>query len=127
MKKSWTEEIGRDLVALGSIPFYFLVIIRSIIGRYSIFVYQMLIAAIAIFILCFIIKNSNLYVARSLVIVVFTSLFYKEGIYTFFVSLVWILLLIPAYNIKKNIGYLFRGIIIGALSFLAGYYGALLL
>ena len=78
MKTLWLKGIARDLLALGSIPFYFLVVIRAVIGKYNIFVYQMVIAAVIIFILYFIMKNSNIHVARSFVAVIFTSLFYKE-------------------------------------------------
>ncbi len=127
MKTLWLKEIARDLLALGSIPFYFLVVIRAIIGNYNIFVYQLVIAAIIIFILYFIIKNSNLHVARSLVAVVFTILFYKDIIYTVFASLIWVLLLISAYYIKRNIVFVYRGVIIGVLSSLVGYYGTLYL
>ena len=127
METSWLKEIARDLLALGSIPFYFLVIIRAIIGKYNIFVYQMLIAAVAIFVLYFIIKNSSTHIARSLVAVVFTSLFYKEMLYTFFATLIWVLLLISAYHLKRSFGSVFRGVIIGLVSSLAGYYGTLYL
>lgn len=123
----WLKEIARDLLALGSVPFYFLFIIRAIIGKYNVFIYEMVIAVIAIFILYFIIKGSNMHVARSFVAVIFSSLFYKDVIYTFFAGLMWILLLISAYYIKRKISHIFRGIIIGVLSTLAGYYGALYL
>ena len=124
MKTVWLNEIARDLLAFGSIPFYFIVVIRAVIGKYNIFVYQMLIAAIAIFILYFIIKNSNLHVARALVAVVFTSLFYKEMLYTVFASLIWVLLLISAYHIKRKFSPIIRGIAIGILGSVVGYYGA---
>ncbi|MDP3766006.1 MAG: hypothetical protein Q8R04_05830 [Nanoarchaeota archaeon] len=127
MKTLWLNEIARDLLALGSIPFYFLVVIRAVIGKYNIFVYQMLISAAVIFILYFVIKNSNLHIARAFVAVAFTSLFYKEMLYTVFASLIWVLLLVSAYHIKRNIGPVFRGIIIGSISSLTGYYGALYL
>jgi len=127
MKSSWLKETARDLIALGSIPFYFLVVIRAIIGKYNAFIYQMVISAIAIFILYFIIKNSNLHVARSLVAVVFTSMFYKEAIFTIFASFVWVLLLISAYYIKRNVGFVLRGIIIGIVSSVVGYYGTMAL
>ena len=127
MSKSWLKETARDLLALGSIPFYFLVAIRAVIGRYNIFVYQMVIAAIVIFILYFLIKDSNMHVARSFVAVVFTSIFYQELVYTFFASLVWVLLLISVYYIKRNISDIIRGIIIGVSSSLAGYCGAIYL
>ena len=102
--KSWLKEIARDLLALGSIPFYFLVVIRAVIGKYNVFVYEMVIAAAAMFILYFIIKNSNLHVARAFVAVIFTSFFYKETIYTVFASIIFVLLLISAYYIKRKIG-----------------------
>ena len=127
MKTYWLKEIARDLLALGSIPFYFLVVIRAVNGKYNIFVYQMLIAAVIIFILYFIIKNSNMHIARALVALVFTSLFYKEMLYTVFATLIWLLLLVSAYHIKRNIGQVFRGIIIGVISSLSGYYGTLYL
>mgnify|MGYP001580589538 CR=1 FL=1 len=122
MKNAWTKEIARDLTALGSIPFYFLVLIRAIIGKYNLFVYHLLIAAIAIFIFYFIIKNSDLHVARSFAALIFVSLFYKEMIFTVFASLVWVLLLVSAYYLKRNIGFVFRGIAIGAIGSLGGYY-----
>ena len=126
MKQSWLKEFARDLLALGSIPFYFLVVIRAVIGKYDVFVYQMLIATVVIFILYFIIKDASMHIARSLPALVFTSMFYKEMFFTVFASLIWILLFISAYYIKRNIGFVVRGLIIGVISSLAGYYGALL-
>src|SRR3989338_8308530 len=116
MKTSWLKEIARDLLALGSIPFYFLVVIRAVIGRYNVFVYQMLIAAVVIFVLYFIIKNSSIHVARALAAVVFTSLFYKETLYTVFAALIWVLLLVSAYYLKRSLGFVLRGIVTGIIS-----------
>ncbi len=127
MKTLWLKEIARDLLALGSIPFYFLIVIRAVIGKYNIFVYQMLIAAIVIFILYFVIKDSSTHIARALVALVFTSLFYNEMIFTVFAALIWVLLLISAYFLKRKISYVVRGIVVGIISSLAGYYGALYL
>ena len=127
MKSSWLKETARDLFAFGSIPFYFLVVIRAIIGKYNVFVYQMIITAIVILILYFIIKDSNLHIARAFAIIVFTSIFYKAMLYTFFAALVWIVLLVSAYYLKRKIGSILRGIIIGLLGSLIGYYGTLYL
>ncbi len=123
--KKWLKEIARDLLALGSIPFYFLVVIRLVIGDYRIILYRIIIAFIVISLLYFVIKDSDLYVARSLALLVFTSMFYNEIIFTFFTGIVWVLLLFAAYYVKRKIGAMFRGIIIGAISSLVGYYGGL--
>ena len=127
MKKTWLKETARDLFAFGSVPFYFLVVVRAIIGKYNVFVYQMVIAAIVILILYFIIKDSNLHIARAFAIIVFTSIFYKAMLYTFFAVLVWILLLVSAYYLKRKISPILRGVIIGLLGSVIGYYGTLYL
>lgn len=121
--KRWLKETARDLFAFGSVPFYFLVVVRAVIGKYNVFVYQMIIAAIVILMLYFIIKDSNLRIARAFAIIVFTSIFYKAMLYTFFAVLVWVLLLVSAYYLKRKIGSILRGIIIGLLGSVVGYYG----
>ncbi len=120
--KSWLKEISRDLLALGSIIFYFLVVIRAIIGKYNIFVYQMLIAISIIFILNFIIKGSNLHIARAFVALVFTSTFYKEELFTIFAGAVWILMLLSAFYVKRKMSPIFRAIVISAISTVIAYY-----
>ena len=125
--KRWIKETARDLLAFGSIPFYFLVVVRAVIGKYNVFVYQMIIAAIVILILYFIIKDSNLHIARAFAIIVFTSIFYNAMLYTFFAVLVWILLLVSAYYLKRKISPILRGIIIGLLGSVIGHYGTLYL
>ncbi|MBI3027212.1 hypothetical protein HYY70_03790 [Candidatus Woesearchaeota archaeon] len=121
MKKQ-LREMARDLLALGSIPFYSLVIARAVVGKHNLFVYQTVIAAIAIFIFYLIIKDSNLHVARSFAALVFVCLFYKEMVFTVFASFVWVLLLISAYYLKRSIGSIIRGIVIGVMSSAAGYF-----
>ena len=122
MKKLWLRESARDLLALGSMPFYFLVVIRVLILKDKIFIYQLSIAAISIFVLYFIIKGANLHIARSLVVLVFVNLVYKETIFGIFSALVWILVLISAHYLNKSTSSIFKGIVIGATSSLVGYY-----
>lgn len=122
MKKLRLNEFARDFLALGSMPFYFLVFIRVLILKEKIFIYQLLIATISIFILYFIIKEANLHIARSLVVLIFTNLVYKEALFVIFSVLVWILVLISAHYLKKTSNSIIKGIAIGIVSSLAGYY-----
>ena len=78
MKKNFLKEYARDLMAFGSIIFYAIVLVRATIGDFMPFVAQLLIALIILIIFPLIIKHTNLYIARALVLVVFTSLFYKD-------------------------------------------------
>ena len=127
MEKLWLKEFARDLLALGSIPFYFLVVIRALIVKNNIFIYQIITAAIAVFVLYFIFKDANLHISRSLVVLVLVNLFYKETIFGIFSVLVWALVLFSAYYLKKSTSSIFKGIAIGIASSLAGYYIAPLL
>ena len=122
MKKDWKYEIARDSMAFGSILFYFIVIIRAIIGEYMPFVYQLLIAITILIILSLVIKNANHHLARAFVVVVFTSLFYKDVPFTIFAALVWIFMIGSAFYIKENKKSIYRGIVLGIIAALVGYY-----
>lgn len=126
MPKNWKKEIARDTIALGSIPFYSIVIIRAVIGRYSPFVYQLLIALAIIFVLSKL-KNANQHIARGLVLVVFSSLFYKDRLYTVFVSLLWIGMIFSSLYLKVNGREIANGAIYGIVSTAISYYAVSLL
>ncbi len=126
MPKNWKKEVARDTLALGSIPFYFLVVVRAVIGKYAVFVYQVLIAIIVLFILSKLIKNSNLHIARGLVLFVFTSLFYNDLFYTSFVALVFLIMLVASAYLKEEKAKIAKGVLLGIITSLISYYLAML-
>ena len=127
MKKNWKYEIARDSMAFGSILFYLIVLVRSLIGEYLIFVYQLLIAIIILIISSFIIKNTNHHIARAFVLVVFTSIFYKDNLFTIFAALLWIFLIGSAFYIKENKKSIYKGIVLGIVVTLVSYYLSLVI
>ena len=120
---NWKKEVARDCIALGSIPFYIIVLIRAIIGEYAIFVYQLLIAFLILFGLSRIIKY-DVYVARVFILFLFTSLFYEVLLYTSFAFLLWILVIASSWYLKVKKELLFKGIVFGLLVGLVSYYFA---
>jgi hypothetical protein len=122
MAKDWKKEISRDCIALGSIPFYFIVMIRSIIGKYAIFVYQLLIALVILIVLSKIVKKSDMYVARTFVLVVFTSLFYQHNLYTIFAFLLWGLVIVSSNYLKVKKNVIIKGAILGIIGSGIAYY-----
>tara|TARA_Y100000031_G_scaffold39651_1_gene44632 strand:+ start:296 stop:679 length:384 start_codon:yes stop_codon:yes gene_type:complete len=127
MKENWKYEIARDSMAFGSILFYLIVIIRSLIGEYMIFVYQLLIAIIILIISSFIIKNANHHLARAFVLVIFSSLFYKDYLFTVFAVLVWFFMIGSAFYIKLNKKSIFKGIVLGVIAALLSYFLSLVI
>jgi len=126
MKKEWKKEVARDILALGSIPFYFIVIVRALIVGYKPFLYQLIIAALLLFLLSLFIKKANFYVARSLILLVFTTLFYKEIEYTVFASLLWILLVASSAYLKVKVKEIVKGFFLSIVSTVAAYLLSLL-
>tara|TARA_Y100000310_G_C20689727_1_gene821419 strand:+ start:1670 stop:2053 length:384 start_codon:yes stop_codon:yes gene_type:complete len=117
-----SKEIARDVLALGSWVFFILVIARAAIKPYRPFLDQLIIAGIVLLIIGIFWKKANGYVARGIVLVVFTSIFYQSLIYTYFVILAGIALLWSSWYLEKDwrrIGY---GLIVGAIGIGAGYY-----
>ena len=122
MKKDWKYELARDGMAFGSILFYIIIMARSLIGEYMVFVYQLSIAIIILIISSFIIKGANHYLARAFVLVVFTSLFYKDNLFTIFAALIWVFMILSAFYIKENKKSIFKGVVLGIVVTLASYF-----
>ena len=122
MKNNWRHEFARDSLAFGSILFYFIVIIRAIIGDYMPFVYQLLVALVIIYILSFVVKKANRHIARAAPLVVFTSIFYKDNLYTTFAFLLWVFMILAAVYIRESKRGIIKGIIFGIIASFFSYY-----
>jgi len=103
------------------------VMARSTIGEYLAFVYQLLIALAFLMLSSFFIKKANHHLARAFVLAVFTSLFYKDAPFTVFAALVWVFMTGSAFYIKENKKSIYRGIVLGIIASLVGYYSSLLI
>ena len=121
-KENWKQELARDSMAFGSILFYFIVIIRAIVGKFMPFVYELLIALAILIVLSFVIKKANHHIARAIPLVVFTSLFYQENLFTVFAVLLLVFMFGAAIYIKEKKEAVVKGIILGLIASLASYY-----
>ncbi|MEW6144037.1 MAG: hypothetical protein AB1598_03355 [Thermodesulfobacteriota bacterium] len=115
------EEIARDVVALGGLPFYLLVLVRAAIGDYVSFLVEVAAALPLLYLLAYFVRGSNLHIARALVLVVFTSLFYKAVPFTIFSTLVWCGMIYSLAYLKSGAREILKGIAIGAVSVIISY------
>lgn len=120
-------EVARDLVALGGLPFYLLVAARAAIGPYPAFLSQVVIALPVLILLARLAPGANLHIARAIILVVFTSLFYKSPLFTVFSTLVWAGMIFSLVRLKAPAGEIVRGIALGAVSAGVGYVLTLLI
>ncbi len=126
MKKGWINEVVRDIIALGSIPFFLLVLVRIWILPNPEFLTQFIIAG-ALFLLSFFIFKINLYSGLALVTLIFSSLHYEDIRYTVFASIVYLGLLASLYYLKEDTVKIIKGIIFGTISAIIGFYAVSLI
>ena len=125
--KEKKKELARDILALGSIAFYFIVIGRALIGPYWAFVYQLLFSAIALLIFSFFIKECDFHLARGLILVVLTIIFYNGARFTIFAVILLFLMIIASLYAGKAKSEALKGLVIGAICAALGYFLAELL
>ncbi len=122
--KNWKKEFARDTLALGSIPMFIIVAARSSLGQYMNFTYQILLAGFILFLFFLISKSLSpqLHLARAIILVIFTSLFYYQKIYTIFASVLLLLILGSLIYLKYETKKIILGILFGLASSGASYY-----
>jgi hypothetical protein len=117
----WKNEGARDLLALGSIPFYIIVMARSLVGEYYLFVFQTLIALIFIHLIGWKLEF-NRHLARMFVLIVFTILFYNQSIFSSFAVIIGLITLGSFFYLKESFKKISFGLVFGVIASLLGFY-----
>jgi len=86
------------------------------------FVYQILLALGISFLLTIFIKNLEARIARGIILVFFTILFYNEKIFTIFALVLLILMIASAVYLKIGKKAIALGVLIGVISSAISYY-----
>ena len=96
MIKNWKKEVARDLMAFGSLPFYFIVFIRSIIGHSTAFTYNLVIGFLILSIFSYFVRDADYYIARAFIMLMYVCFFYMNLLFTLFAFLLYIFIVIAA-------------------------------
>ena len=121
------KEAARDLLAFGSIPFYFIVWIRALIGEFPLHIYGFPIAFVILILLSKIFKNANQYAARGFIITSFVAGFYQQILFSTFAFLLWFIMLASLHYLKNDWNTIIKGALLGIISAGIGYYITLLI
>ncbi len=120
-KREWLKEIARDIVALGSLPFFILVVVRVIILPDQHFLSQFIFAGV-IFLLLMPLVKQNLYSGLGLILLVLVSLYYNNLKFTVFASMLYTGLIISLIYLKTEKQKIIKGVLLGALSTAISYF-----
>ena len=119
-KKEWTKETARDLIALGSIPFLLLTIVRVSTGP-AYYPLQFIISSVLFFILRMIFK-AELHAGLGVILVTFTSIFYRSALFTAFALIVYAGIIVSLFYLKRDKTGILKGILLGSISAGIGYF-----
>ena len=121
MKTEYLKETARDLIALGSLVFFIIVIARIyLLSNYS-YLGQFVLSALIFFPLMFLLK-ANMYAGLGLIVLIFTTLFYNNLNFTIFGIAIYLLLLASLIYLKYDKKKVIIGVILGAISTGISYY-----
>lgn len=118
MKKIWkekTNEIARDLIALGGIPFFVLVVARVWLLSKNYYEFQFIFGAIIFLVLMFLFK-AEVHAGLAFVILVFLTNYYNNFQFGIFASCAYVLLLGSLIYLEKDKKEIAKGILFGGIA-----------
>jgi len=117
---NWKREIQRDILALGSPVFYFLVIARALVGPFWDLANPLLILAPVLYLISRSKLEVDLYLSRSLLMIVVITMHYGDIKFGLFSGLIWLAMVNAASNLGRNKGQITGGILLGAVLAIVG-------
>lgn len=109
------KEIARDILALGSIPLYLIVMARALIGPYWEFLGQLAMGLLVVLALSNFI-NANMHIARGMILTIIVSMFYKDVKFAIFAFILFASMLISTRILKIKTKMVRNALIIGAIA-----------
>jgi hypothetical protein len=121
LKSNWKENVARDFIALGSIPFFILVLVRTYLLDKPYYFSQFIIAGVIFLIIAYILKTS-MYSGMALIALIFTMLYYNDMKYNVFGVIAYLLLIASMFYIKEPKKKILLGVVFGAAATGISYY-----
>ncbi|HEX9594950.1 MAG TPA: hypothetical protein VF996_02385 [Candidatus Saccharimonadales bacterium] len=117
---SWTWEIQRDILALGSPVFYFLVIARALVGPFWDLANPLLVLAPVIYLISRSKLEADLYLSRALLMITVITMHYGDWKFGVFSGLIWLGMVKAASNLGRSKQQVTGGILLGAALAIVG-------
>ncbi len=122
MKFPDLKETARDIIALGGLPFFVIVLIRFfILPDYPYYLSQFAFAGIIFFLLMLLFKP-NLHSGLGLILLVFTILLYEDLKFGILASILYVFLIIALIYLKTEKKKIILGILLGGISSTISYF-----
>lgn len=110
----WIKTAARDIVAIGGVPFFILVLVRVSMLNNPTYFGQFVISGVVFLGTWFLFKQ-NIYSGLGLIVLVFTSMYYDNAIYAAFGTIAYVAALAGLFYLKEDVKKVLMGILIGVV------------
>lgn len=111
--KKWIKQAERDVLALGSVVFYFLVIGRALVGPFWDLFTPLIIVAVILVTVNQFYKDIDLYLTRAMVVGSMTTQHYSDVIFGLFALVLLAVMVFASYNQGNSRPKIIRGLMLG--------------
>lgn len=115
MSPQWVREVQRDVLALGSVVFYLLVVGRSLVGPFWDLVVPLLVVAAGLILAYPLLRHIDLYVTRAAVIAVLLTKHYDDDVFGLFAAVAFVALVVFAFQLGRPRATILRGLALGVV------------
>lgn len=109
------KQLACDILALGSIPLYLIVMARALIGPYLEFLGQLAIALLVVLALSYFI-DAHMHISRGMILTIIVSMFYRDVKFTIFAFILFGAMLIGTRILKIKTKMVRNALVIGAIA-----------
>lgn len=114
LSQGWIQEVERDVMALGGVVFYVLVVGRALVGPYWDLAVPLLVLGAALLVGYPLLRTTDLYLTRGLVVAVLVSRHYEDPVFATFAAVIYGLMTFFAPRLGHSAPSITRGVALGA-------------
>ncbi len=119
--EDWLQNVERDVMALGGVVFYALVVGRSLVGPYWDLVTPLLVLGAVLLAAYPLLRSTDLYLTRALLVGVLVSRHYDDPIFATFTAVIYVLMIVAAVRLGRPHADVTRGVALGVVASTIGW------
>jgi len=121
LSETWVREVERDVLALGGAVFYFLVLGRSLVGPFWDLVVPLLVVAGLLIVALPLLRGTDLYLTRAMVVAVLISRHYDDVVFAIFAAVIFALMVLFAFRLDRPRSAILQGLLLGTVLAVGAY------
>ena len=120
--ETWVREVQRDVLALGGVVFYLLVLGRALVGPFWDLVVPLLVVGVGLLVALPLLRGTtDLYLTRAMVVAVLVTRHYGDVVFGVFAAVAFVAMVVFALRLDRPRAAIARGLVLGAVLSVGAY------